>query len=442
MRPLPRVVLSPSVPLGPSMVSSPAPTCTPWLLTGLILMGLNAYFHQLSPVSSLWSPLQATVPVLHWMASWWFVSPGWEPNLVSLAPLSHTNSYGYSVLAVPETIPVPYKLCSGKTTTTSRIPTSEAKSMVACPYLAQAHQSPVLVDSSEEAAELAEALFHNVTVSLPLQTVYREIPALQCMLVKWEKELEAAQDVLAVLPPFGKDTTRVKVSIQKVKIKAILDMSSPVNMVSSKLMKKLKLAPDLKYTQLYGTAGMAQTRAIGAYSALPMRFGKLLITSPAVVLENKSYDLLVGTQFLQEYNRILNLQDEYLLLLGYEVPLIFEEPPRIPGKCLKTCMLEYPTGIFSLKYRTHSSSMCTPPPSCPAEEGVPLLAPATIIIPPGSQVVIDSQISYELPEKSFLELYSPESLSCTKPCLCPGILDQTHKEPVQLLLANLTALPM
>ncbi|KAJ9085765.1 hypothetical protein DSO57_1010775 [Entomophthora muscae] len=64
----------------------PAPTCTPWLLAGLALMGLNAYFPQLSLVSSLWSSLQAAIPVLHWVASWWFISPGWEPNLVSLAP--------------------------------------------------------------------------------------------------------------------------------------------------------------------------------------------------------------------------------------------------------------------------------------------------------------------------------------------------------------------
>ncbi|KAJ9082777.1 hypothetical protein DSO57_1001306 [Entomophthora muscae] len=67
----------------------PAPTCTPWLLIGLALMGLNVYFPQLSPVSSFLSPLQAAIPALHWAASWWFVSLGWEPNLVSLAPLSH-----------------------------------------------------------------------------------------------------------------------------------------------------------------------------------------------------------------------------------------------------------------------------------------------------------------------------------------------------------------
>ncbi|KAJ9089038.1 hypothetical protein DSO57_1016978 [Entomophthora muscae] len=99
MRPLPSVILSPSVPLGPPKVSSPAPTRTPWLLTSLILMGLNAYFPQLSLVSSLWSPLQVAIPVLHWMASWWFVSPGWEPNLVSLAPLSHMNGYLHFALA-------------------------------------------------------------------------------------------------------------------------------------------------------------------------------------------------------------------------------------------------------------------------------------------------------------------------------------------------------
>ncbi|KAJ9050630.1 hypothetical protein DSO57_1012832 [Entomophthora muscae] len=46
-----------SVPLLAPVKLSTAPTCTPWLLTGLELMGLNVYFPRLSPVSSLWSPL-------------------------------------------------------------------------------------------------------------------------------------------------------------------------------------------------------------------------------------------------------------------------------------------------------------------------------------------------------------------------------------------------
>ncbi|KAJ9073755.1 hypothetical protein DSO57_1012971, partial [Entomophthora muscae] len=65
------------------------PSCAPWLVTGFVLMGLNSYFPQLSQVSSLWSPLRAAVPVIHWVTSWWFFLPGWEPNLVILAPIYH-----------------------------------------------------------------------------------------------------------------------------------------------------------------------------------------------------------------------------------------------------------------------------------------------------------------------------------------------------------------
>ncbi|KAJ9060842.1 hypothetical protein DSO57_1026616 [Entomophthora muscae] len=95
MPPLPSLGKSDLVPLKAPEVSPPTPIRTPWLLTGLMLMSLNAYFPQLSPVYSLWSPLQAAVPVLHWAVSWWFVSPVWEPNLVSLAP-SLTNIIQYN----------------------------------------------------------------------------------------------------------------------------------------------------------------------------------------------------------------------------------------------------------------------------------------------------------------------------------------------------------
>ncbi|KAJ9089422.1 hypothetical protein DSO57_1013173 [Entomophthora muscae] len=59
-----------------------------------------------------------------------------------------SDSYGYSVLAVPETVSVLYKLCSGKTSTTTCIPLAKAKAMVALPYPAQAHYPPVIVNLS------------------------------------------------------------------------------------------------------------------------------------------------------------------------------------------------------------------------------------------------------------------------------------------------------
>ncbi|KAJ9083546.1 hypothetical protein DSO57_1033734 [Entomophthora muscae] len=122
------------------------------------------------------------------------------------------------------------------------------------------------------------------------------------MIQKWYKELAEAQDILAVLTPSGCTTTHAEISIQMMKIKTVLETGSPVNVVSSKLVKKLKLAPNLNYHQLYGTAGLSVTCAIEAHSALPMQFGKLLLAAPAVVLENESYSLLFGTQFLREYS--------------------------------------------------------------------------------------------------------------------------------------------
>ncbi|KAJ9078086.1 hypothetical protein DSO57_1010458 [Entomophthora muscae] len=44
------------------------PSWVPWLLTGLVLMGLNTYLPQLSLMSFLWSPLRVAIPLIHWMA--------------------------------------------------------------------------------------------------------------------------------------------------------------------------------------------------------------------------------------------------------------------------------------------------------------------------------------------------------------------------------------
>ncbi|KAJ9086200.1 hypothetical protein DSO57_1006711 [Entomophthora muscae] len=188
-------------------------------------------------------------------------------NISDDSDIEDTDAYGYSVLAVPKTITVPYKLRSEKTTTTTK-PLPEAKEIILRSYLTQAKRSPMLVEPSEEAAEVADADFKNVSVLLPLQTVYKEFPGLRCMIEKWDKELAEAQDILAVLPPFGCTTTQVEISIQKVKIKAVLDTGSPVNVVSSKLVKKLKLAPDLNYHQLYSTAGLSMIGNCGKFDSL------------------------------------------------------------------------------------------------------------------------------------------------------------------------------
>lgn len=73
-------------------------------------------------------------------------------------------------------------------------------------------------------------------------------------------------------------------------IKAALYLGPSFNVASSKIVHKLKVDTCLKYHQTYRTVNLSMTRAIGAYFALFMRFGKLLLAVPMVVLENNSYE--------------------------------------------------------------------------------------------------------------------------------------------------------
>ncbi|KAJ9060428.1 hypothetical protein DSO57_1030986 [Entomophthora muscae] len=100
--PLPAAVPGSSLPSllqVPTLDPNIPPTwgCSLWLLTGALVMALDTYFPPFSQPVSFGRPFQAAIPVLHWMASWWLVPPGWEPDFVSLAPLSYISQAIYLV---------------------------------------------------------------------------------------------------------------------------------------------------------------------------------------------------------------------------------------------------------------------------------------------------------------------------------------------------------
>lgn len=178
-------------------------------------------------------------------------------------------------------------------------------------------------------------------------------------------------------PELGKNITKVEVFVNKVKVIAIVDTRSPVNVVSTKLVQKIKLAPDLTHSDSYGTAGLAPTTAMGAYSAIPLRFGKFIVTAPAIVLPSNSYDLLLGTQFLQEYSGIIDFKAAYLSLLSYKVPLIVQDTPK-NSKTL-TCYVDGPTTLSSFSYEKDKKEIRSLPYSISNKEGIPLRSPSDLI---------------------------------------------------------------
>lgn len=207
-------------------------------------------------------------------------------------------------------------------------------------------------------------------------------------------------------------------------------------------MWSLKSVPNLNFDQVYGTSETASTRALGAYLALPMRVGKPLLTSPAVVLKNESYDMLIGAQSLREYQATGILKEGALSMLGYLIPLIFKEPLKEKGNKICTCILEYPSGIFSLLYWSHKPNPQCPPDAVLEDEVFHLYAQKALYMHFGAQVVVNIQISFDLPFKTFLELYSPAEKTNSKSHLCPGIIDSSHASTLEVLRANLTAVPM
>lgn len=78
---------------------------------------------------------------------------------------------------------------------------------------------------------------------------------------------------ITVVPQFRAAVTRVEVNINKVKVIDISYTGSPVNVISSRLAREIKMAPDLNDLVVYGTAGLAITKYIGDYYAHNIFFG-------------------------------------------------------------------------------------------------------------------------------------------------------------------------
>ncbi|KAJ9060011.1 hypothetical protein DSO57_1035425 [Entomophthora muscae] len=100
--------------------------------------------------------------------------------------------------------------------------------------------------------------------------------------------------------------------VNKVKVRAIIDSSALVNIVSTTLVKQLKIAPDVDYCKQYGNAGPVTTVSQGMYSALPLQFGSLAVSSPVIVFPHKNFDILIGTQFMQNFSVKIDFQENVL----------------------------------------------------------------------------------------------------------------------------------
>ncbi|KAJ9065331.1 DNA damage-inducible protein 1 [Entomophthora muscae] len=119
--------------------------------------------------------------------------------------------------------------------------------------------------------------------------------------------------------------TWIKGTVFDTPIRVVLDTDAPTNIISSHLVRRLEFLPDISYAESFFTAGVECINSNGAYSSVPLRFGELAATYPAVVLESESYDILIGTDFLRTYQTEISHLHGHFFILGYTVPLLFKD---------------------------------------------------------------------------------------------------------------------
>ncbi|KAJ9053512.1 hypothetical protein DSO57_1023551 [Entomophthora muscae] len=205
---------------------------------------------------------------------------------------------------------------------TESIPSKEAVDTISIPYAEQLSMLYTEVTHESNSVRKLSQLLRLVQVSTNLDNLKSLNPdlttALELFLTQF-KGLDIHKVTKIASPHYGEqhNCTYIELVVHRLQVRAILDSGAPGNIVSTRLVKKLKLAPELDYNEEFGTEGPEKTKALGSYSSLLLCFGKLVVTAPAIVLRNKSYNILIGTSFMATYGTIINHQDSNFSILGH-----------------------------------------------------------------------------------------------------------------------------
>ncbi|KAJ9055766.1 hypothetical protein DSO57_1000624 [Entomophthora muscae] len=235
------------------------------------------------------------------------------------------------------------------------------------------------------------SIFVNVSVPLPLQTILKVVPG-----------LESALSLLReALNPQGVHTT------------LSMELHNPI----SRLCTWIKVTIfDTSIIALLDRAGVESIKSNGAYFSVPLRFGELVVTYPAVVLESESYNMLIGTDFFRTYQNVF---------------LVSKEETGRQHVCLW-----YSHGVLGLPYRVANASVKPLPTYGDNQKGLKMRSNQLFTITPKTQVAVDTGLYLNLPPGLHLEISSISGVSRNEPLITPGIHDSAAQETLKVLLLN------
>ncbi|KAJ9061031.1 hypothetical protein DSO57_1024696 [Entomophthora muscae] len=177
--------------------------------------------------------------------------------------------------------------------------TANAVEVVSKPYAAQV-QETCLNENPNISSDVPN--LKGVQLTMPLKTIENNFPEIGQSLKKYfVTPVSLGIHLLNLDSETYSECTYAEISVNKVKVRAIIDSRAPISIVSTCLVQKIGLAPYIVHSRVYGTVGLHTTTSEGAYSAIQMQFGSIAVSLPAVILPSQNYNVLIGTAFMHKY---------------------------------------------------------------------------------------------------------------------------------------------
>ena len=221
----------------------------------------------------------------------------------------------------------------------------EALQEVPKPYISQV-KDILTEDKNSQLKELS-----SVNLSIPLDILAKSMPDLAS---KINESLTVTPTNIHHLSKLNNkiECTYVDILVNNYPVRAIVDSGAPINIISTKLVSKIGLKPDLEYSHEYGTAGTHSVMSKGAYSSLPLTFGNLSISAPAIVTPNSTCDILIGTAFMKEFGVKLFHETDTFEILNHKLPLLYSRDQDSKKKNILTMFLRinYSKFVFLGEY--------------------------------------------------------------------------------------------
>ncbi|KAJ9089036.1 hypothetical protein DSO57_1016976 [Entomophthora muscae] len=148
---------------------------------------------------------------------------------------------------------------------TESLPSQEAVDTVSIPYNEQLSMPYTEVTHESDSVKKSSQLLRLMQVSRNLDTLKALKPELTTVLepfLSQFKGLDIHKVTKIISPNYRErhDFIYIELVAHNLRVRAILDFRAPMNILSTRLVKKLKLAPDLDYDKEFRTAGTEEKR--------------------------------------------------------------------------------------------------------------------------------------------------------------------------------------